>query len=97
MRPMLLCLILFWQIMPDNVFAQHYFFTNYTVDDGLSNNTVVCITKDNEGYIWAGTLAGLNRFNGYDYGESSHFNGTVSGRSISLYDYGESAYFNYSI
>jgi hypothetical protein len=38
-----------------------------------------------------------NRFNGYDYGESSHFNGTVSGRSISLYDYGESAYFNYSI
>ncbi|MGC2184900.1 MAG: hypothetical protein WA637_16605 [Terriglobales bacterium] len=38
-----------------------------------------------------------NRFNGYDYGASSHFNGTVNGRSISFYDYGESAYFNYSI
>jgi ligand-binding sensor domain-containing protein/signal transduction histidine kinase len=44
-----------------------YFFTNYTVDNGLSNNTVGCIVKDSEGYIWIGTEAGLNRFNGYDF------------------------------
>jgi ligand-binding sensor domain-containing protein/signal transduction histidine kinase len=47
--------------------AQPYFFTNYNVDNGLSNNTVRCISKDSDGYIWIGTEAGLNRFNGYDF------------------------------
>jgi ligand-binding sensor domain-containing protein/signal transduction histidine kinase len=47
--------------------AQPYFFTNYTSDDGLSDNSVDCIVKDKDGYIWIGTEAGLNRFNGYDF------------------------------
>ncbi|MFI5220470.1 MAG: two-component regulator propeller domain-containing protein, partial [Bacteroidia bacterium] len=68
MRFASLYFILLWQILFENVFAQqHYFFTNYTVDDGLSNNTVTRIIKDRDGYIWAGTYAGLNRFNGYDF------------------------------
>jgi signal transduction histidine kinase/ligand-binding sensor domain-containing protein len=46
---------------------QYYFFTNYTIENGLSNNTVHCIVKDSEGFIWIGTEAGLNRFNGYDF------------------------------
>ena len=60
-----------------NVFAQlalvspsfggQYFFTNYTTDNGLSSNSVGCIAKDSEGYLWIGTEAGLNRFNGYDF------------------------------
>lgn len=59
-----ICMLLLVQ----NTFAQQpYFFTNYTVDDGLSNNSVGCIVKDHEDYLWVGTLAGLNRFNGYDF------------------------------
>src|SRR5258705_7894217 len=59
-----------------NIFAQlasmspsfgQYFFTNYNTDDGLSGNSVGCVTKDSEGYLWIGTESGLNRFNGYDF------------------------------
>jgi ligand-binding sensor domain-containing protein/signal transduction histidine kinase len=58
-----LILLFQWQ----TISAQHYFFTNYTINDGLSNNTVTCIVKDRDGFVWAGTESGLNRFNGYDF------------------------------
>ncbi|MBP7335485.1 diguanylate cyclase [Niveispirillum sp.] len=33
--------------------------------DGLSNNTVMALAQDRTGFIWIGTLGGLNRFDGY--------------------------------
>ncbi|MFN5209221.1 MAG: two-component regulator propeller domain-containing protein [Bacteroidota bacterium] len=36
------------------------------VEQGLSQNTVNCIYKDNEGFIWISTGDGLNRYNGRD-------------------------------
>lgn len=48
-------------------FGGQYFFTNYTVEDGLSNTAVMCMVKDADGFLWVGTMAGLNRFNGYDF------------------------------
>ncbi|MGB3366926.1 MAG: diguanylate cyclase [Acidaminobacteraceae bacterium] len=37
-------------------------FINYTVDEnGLSNSVVIAILKDDEGFVWAGTMEGLNR------------------------------------
>lgn len=39
-------------------------FTNYTVDNnGLSNNVVTAICKDQSGDFWFGTMDGLNRLN----------------------------------
>lgn len=35
-----------------------------TVTDGLANNSVRCIYQDQKGFIWFGTLDGLNRYDG---------------------------------
>lgn len=37
----------------------------YSVKDGLSNNTVKAICRDEKGYVWIGTKNGLNRLDGY--------------------------------
>ena len=44
--------------------SQQYIFTNYSINDGLSQSVVNCIFQDSKGYIWIGTQNGLNRFNG---------------------------------
>ncbi len=40
-------------------------FIRYSVQEGLSDNNVNCIAQDDQGYIWIGTDAGLNRFDGH--------------------------------
>lgn len=47
--------------------AQSYFFRNYTVESGLSNNTVYCSAQDSSGFLWFGTKDGVNRFDGYHF------------------------------
>lgn len=44
--------------------AEQYTFLNYTGDDGLSQLVSQVLIQDKEGYIWIGTQAGLNRFDG---------------------------------
>lgn len=39
-------------------------FTTYTQSNGLPSPTVQCLVRDARGYLWAGTPAGLARFNG---------------------------------
>lgn len=47
----------------------------FTSEQGLSQNNVSCITKDNDGFIWVGTGDGLNQFNGYSFIHFSHSDG----------------------
>ena len=34
---------------------------------GLTNALISCIFQDQKGYLWVGTTAGLNRYDGYDF------------------------------
>ncbi len=47
--------------------AQPIYFKNYQTKDGLSNNTVTCITQDMQGFLWFGSRNGLNRFDGNSF------------------------------
>ena len=57
-----LCLLLPWflaaQVRPE---APH----SLTEDDGLSSNNVRCCIQDSRGFLWIGTDAGLDRYDGH--------------------------------
>ncbi|WP_139955833.1 hybrid sensor histidine kinase/response regulator transcription factor [Flavicella sediminum] len=42
-------------------------FENLDVFDGLSSSTCNEIFQDKEGYLWFGTIDGLNKYNGYEF------------------------------
>ncbi len=47
-------------------------FQQIGVEQGLSNSSALHIMQDSRGYIWIGTLDGLNRYNGYDFTLYTH-------------------------
>jgi ligand-binding sensor domain-containing protein/signal transduction histidine kinase len=49
------------------VYCQPYYFRHYQVENGLSNNAVICCLQDNKGFLWFGTKDGLDRFDGYSF------------------------------
>jgi ligand-binding sensor domain-containing protein len=64
--------------------ASSYLRTTFTVENGLSSNVVNAIVQTRNGFLWIGTDAGLDRFDGrhftpiYFRGRSSTPQGTVS-------------------
>lgn len=43
------------------------FFEHFGVDVGLSQQTVTALAQDTQGFLWIGTQAGLNRYDGYEF------------------------------
>ncbi|MDK2843027.1 MAG: hypothetical protein PWQ17_2533 [Anaerophaga sp.] len=61
-------------------------FRHITSKDGLVQNNVVAILQDSKGFMWFGTKAGLNRFDGYNfrsYEYSSDKENSMSSNQIS--------------
>ena len=46
---------------------EHYVIQHYSIKDGLSQNTVMSILQDHQGFMWFGTWDGLNRYDGYEF------------------------------
>ncbi|WP_312790031.1 two-component regulator propeller domain-containing protein [Sphingobacterium sp.] len=56
--------IFFYTLLAHQAFCQNYEVKSLGLEDGLSNNFVVGITQDRQGYLWYATESGLNRFDG---------------------------------
>ncbi len=42
-------------------------FHHFTTRDGLSSNHITALLQDKQGFLWVGTINGLNRFDGYRF------------------------------
>src|SRR5437879_5882446 len=51
-------------ILASPLFAQRYSYRQYGPSQGLTDLSITCLLQDRAGYIWAGTLNGLFRYDG---------------------------------
>ncbi|HRP58598.1 two-component regulator propeller domain-containing protein, partial [Agriterribacter sp.] len=60
---LLFCFLCFLQSLPAQD-SRLYAFTHYTVKDGLASYNTQSVVQDEQGYMWIGTINGLQRFDG---------------------------------
>lgn len=60
----ILCILL---LNAAKLYGQFADVVHYQVENGLSHNAVICTLQDRQGFMWFGTLHGLNRFDGYTF------------------------------
>lgn len=46
---------------------QNLKFAHLDINDGISQNHVMCILQDSKGFMWVGTGDGLNKYDGYKF------------------------------
>ena len=46
---------------------QPILFDHLNIEKGLSQNSVLSVAQDQDGFIWLGTRHGLNRYDGYRF------------------------------
>jgi signal transduction histidine kinase/ligand-binding sensor domain-containing protein/DNA-binding response OmpR family regulator len=63
-RAMLLAFVFLVVIGRASAQSTQYRFMKLNANDGLSNNQVTCFLKDSRGFMWFGTISGLNRYDG---------------------------------
>ncbi len=54
-------------------------FRHLTVDEGLSQNTVMATLQDSQGFVWLATEDGLDRYDGYTLRHFAHQRGVSTG------------------
>ncbi|MDR0801347.1 two-component regulator propeller domain-containing protein [Fluviicola sp.] len=79
---MKLCTLIVFAVISLAGMAQNYSFITYSNSQGLPQSQVQCITQDDNGYLWVGTLGGLAKFNGKTFTtfplENGLFNNRIS-------------------
>ncbi|HZX58757.1 MAG TPA: two-component regulator propeller domain-containing protein, partial [Mucilaginibacter sp.] len=65
---------LLFVLVQQRLFAQsdQYKFSHLDITNGLSDNQVNCIFKDDKGFMWFGTPSGISRYDGYKFRTFKH-------------------------
>ena len=63
------CIIVFCCLISNLIIGQfnNFKFENLDTTEGLSSSTCLEIFQDKEGFLWFGTIDGLNKYNGYEF------------------------------
>jgi ligand-binding sensor domain-containing protein/serine phosphatase RsbU (regulator of sigma subunit) len=72
-------LLLYMTVIICPAVAQSYFFDNYNIKQGLSEQKVYTLLQDSKDYIWLGTANGLSRFDGKKFENFSSLDSLSSG------------------
>ncbi len=76
------CVSVIFAFVSTVVQSQNFSFKHMDMLDGLSNNQVNDICRDDDGFVWVSTAWGLNRYDGYTFRHVLH----TSDDSLSLAD-----------
>lgn len=63
----ILVMLAFSVLLSVKVYAEHFRFRHYEVEDGLPSNTIRSLVQDSHGFMWFGTENGLSRFDGHTF------------------------------
>jgi len=67
-KKFVLVFLLIWILLPVSLMGQNVFrFEHIGTEEGLSQNTGSSILFDSKGFMWIGTMNGLNRYDGYEF------------------------------
>ena len=72
-------LLLFFPLGIFPVSGQKYFFDNYSIKQGLSEQKVYTLLQDSKDFIWLGTANGLSRFDGKKFDNFTSGDNLASG------------------
>jgi len=61
--------VVFLLVVTSNGFTQNHDikFEHLDINSGLSQNHIMCILQDSQGFMWFGTRDGLNKYDGYRF------------------------------
>src|SRR5947208_6264643 len=65
--------------------AQTYFFSNYSVKDGLAQSNVSGVVQDSAGFYWIATAGGVSRFDGKNFINYTTENGLADNNVSAIY------------
>ena len=65
-------ILILWLLSLQLVYADAIKFKHLTIDDGLSDNFVIPVLQDRQGFLWVGSKNGLNKYDGAEFTVYSH-------------------------
>ncbi len=67
MKRRLICLLSLISFIGSAIAQPNSIFTHYSSEDGLSENSIMSMAQDQNGFLWFATWDGVDKFDGYDF------------------------------